>query len=40
MTFAKEIAAPYELVVKVAEEGKLPVLNLLQEEWQHQLMLH
>lgn len=27
MTFAKEIAAPYELVVKVAEEGKLPVLN-------------
>lgn len=27
MTFAKEIAAPYELVVKVAKEGKLPVVN-------------
>ncbi|MDQ2086914.1 pyridoxal 5'-phosphate synthase lyase subunit PdxS [Herbivorax sp. ANBcel31] len=27
MTFAKEIAAPYELVVKVAEDGKLPVVN-------------
>ncbi|HEY9061289.1 MAG TPA: pyridoxal 5'-phosphate synthase lyase subunit PdxS [Pseudobacteroides sp.] len=27
MTFAKEIAAPYELVVSVAKEGKLPVVN-------------
>ncbi|TYQ13020.1 UNVERIFIED_CONTAM: pyridoxal phosphate synthase yaaD subunit [Acetivibrio alkalicellulosi] len=27
MTFAKEIGAPYELVVKVAQEGKLPVVN-------------
>lgn len=27
MTFAKEIAAPYELIVKIAEEGKLPVVN-------------
>lgn len=27
MTFAKEMAAPYDLVVKVAEEGKLPVVN-------------
>lgn len=27
MTFAKEIAAPYDLVVKVAKEGKLPVVN-------------
>jgi pyridoxal 5'-phosphate synthase pdxS subunit len=27
MTFAKEIAAPYELVVKVAKEGKMPVVN-------------
>lgn len=27
MTAAKEMAAPYELVVKIAEEGKLPVVN-------------
>lgn len=27
MTFAKNIGAPYELVVKVAAEGKLPVVN-------------
>ncbi len=27
MTAAKEMGAPYELVVKVAEEGKLPVVN-------------
>jgi len=27
MTAAKEMAAPYGLVVKVAEEGKLPVVN-------------
>lgn len=27
MTFAKENGAPYELVVRVAEEGKLPVVN-------------
>lgn len=27
MTAAKEMAAPYELVVRVAEEGKLPVVN-------------
>lgn len=27
MTFAKEIGAPYELVVKLAETGKLPVVN-------------
>lgn len=27
MTAAKEMAAPYDLVVKVAEEGKLPVVN-------------
>jgi len=27
MTFAKEISAPYGLVVQVAEEGKLPVVN-------------
>ncbi|MCX7923593.1 MAG: pyridoxal 5'-phosphate synthase lyase subunit PdxS [Clostridia bacterium] len=27
MTAAKEMAAPYELVVKVAEDGKLPVVN-------------
>jgi pyridoxal 5'-phosphate synthase pdxS subunit len=27
MTAAKDMAAPYELVVKVAEEGKLPVVN-------------
>lgn len=27
MSFAKDIAAPYELVCKVAEEGKLPVVN-------------
>jgi pyridoxal 5'-phosphate synthase pdxS subunit len=27
MTFAKEINAPYELVVQVAEEGRLPVVN-------------
>jgi len=27
MTFAKNIGAPYELVLKVAEEGKLPVVN-------------
>ncbi len=27
MTYAKEIGAPYELVKKVKEEGKLPVVN-------------
>jgi len=27
MTYAKQIGAPFELVVKVAEEGKLPVVN-------------
>lgn len=27
MTAAKEMAAPYDLVLKVAEEGKLPVVN-------------
>lgn len=27
MTFAKDIGAPYELVVEVAETGKLPVVN-------------
>ncbi|MFZ5753475.1 MAG: pyridoxal 5'-phosphate synthase lyase subunit PdxS [Bacillota bacterium] len=27
MTAAKEMGAPYDLVVKVAEEGKLPVVN-------------
>jgi pyridoxal 5'-phosphate synthase pdxS subunit len=27
MTFAKENGAPYELVVRVAEDGKLPVVN-------------
>ncbi len=27
MTFAKDIGAPYELVVKLAETGKLPVVN-------------
>lgn len=27
MTFAKDIAAPYELVVEVAKAGKLPVVN-------------
>ncbi|MBA3994704.1 MAG: pyridoxal 5'-phosphate synthase lyase subunit PdxS [Cyanobacteria bacterium DS2.3.42] len=27
MTYAKQIGAPFELVVKVAEEGKLPVIN-------------
>ena len=27
MTFAKENGAPYELVVKVAKNGKLPVVN-------------
>jgi len=27
MTYAKNIGAPYELVVKVATEGKLPVVN-------------
>lgn len=27
MTAAKDMAAPYDLVVKVAEEGKLPVVN-------------
>ena len=27
MTAAKEMAAPYDLVAKVAEEGKLPVVN-------------
>jgi pyridoxal 5'-phosphate synthase pdxS subunit len=27
MTYAKEISAPYELVVQVAKEGKLPVVN-------------
>lgn len=27
MTFAKDNGAPYELVVRVAEEGKLPVVN-------------
>lgn len=27
MTAAKEISAPYELVVKVAQDGKLPVVN-------------
>ena len=27
MTFAKEIGAPYDLVVYVAENGKLPVVN-------------
>ena len=27
MTYAKNIGAPYELVVKVASEGKLPVVN-------------
>ncbi len=27
MTAAKEMAAPYDLVVKVSEEGKLPVVN-------------
>lgn len=27
MTAAKEMSAPYDLVVKVAEEGKLPVVN-------------
>lgn len=27
MTAAKEMAAPYELIVKIAEEGKLPVVN-------------
>jgi pyridoxal 5'-phosphate synthase pdxS subunit len=27
MAFAKKIGAPYELVCKVAEEGKLPVVN-------------
>ncbi len=27
MTAAKEMAAPYDLVVKVAEDGKLPVVN-------------
>jgi pyridoxal 5'-phosphate synthase pdxS subunit len=27
MTFAKSIGAPYELVCKVAEEGRLPVVN-------------
>jgi len=27
MTAAKEMAAPYDLVVKVADEGKLPVVN-------------
>lgn len=27
MTLAKEIGAPYELLLKVAEEGKLPVVN-------------
>ncbi len=27
MTFAKNIGAPYELVCKVAEEGRLPVVN-------------
>lgn len=27
MTIAKNIQAPYELVVKVAQEGKLPVPN-------------
>ncbi|HEY9732710.1 MAG: pyridoxal 5'-phosphate synthase lyase subunit PdxS [Candidatus Obscuribacterales bacterium] len=27
MTYAKNIGAPYELILKVAEEGKLPVVN-------------
>jgi pyridoxal 5'-phosphate synthase pdxS subunit len=27
MSYAKKIGAPYELVVKIAEEGKLPVVN-------------
>lgn len=27
MTYAKKIGAPYELICKVAEEGKLPVVN-------------
>ena len=27
MSYAKEIGAPYELVVQVAETGKLPVVN-------------
>lgn len=27
MTYAKEIGAPYELVLQVAQEGKLPVVN-------------
>ena len=27
MTYAKKIGAPYELVCKVAKEGKLPVVN-------------
>lgn len=27
MTYAKTIGAPYELILKVAEEGKLPVVN-------------
>ena len=27
MTYAKEIGAPYELVLSVAKEGKLPVVN-------------
>lgn len=27
MTYAKEIGAPYELVLQVAKEGKLPVVN-------------
>jgi pyridoxal 5'-phosphate synthase pdxS subunit len=27
MTYAKQIGAPFELVLKVAEDGKLPVVN-------------
>lgn len=27
MTYAKNIGAPYELILKVAQDGKLPVVN-------------
>ena len=40
MVEAKKLGAPYELLLQIKEQGKLPVLNYAAGGWLHQRMLH
>ncbi|MEE3954492.1 hypothetical protein [Peribacillus frigoritolerans] len=40
MTTAKDLQAPFELLMQLKETGKIPVVNFAAVVVQHQLMLH